>query len=198
MLTHGVLLGIGSSFCFFPAVLIVNQWFAKYRGLATGIASAGTGIGGILFTILTQYLITEWQIQWALRIIAAITMGVLALAVALMETRFPPSPSSARKFDPTVFKDFKFMLLFSTSILGVIGFLMPVHYIPCKLVYNSILRDDEKRTNRIATTQQRTLMRLVLRQTVDVLVRFSCRFTTDQVRWDAFSLVYLQTRWSVR
>ncbi|KAJ5708756.1 monocarboxylate transporter [Penicillium malachiteum] len=53
-LTQGLLIGIGTCASFMPSMAVPPSWFGNYRGLNMGIISAGTGIGGLLWSpILT-------------------------------------------------------------------------------------------------------------------------------------------------
>jgi len=56
-LTQGVLVGLGVGFIFIPSVAVTSQWFDKKRSIANGINSAGSGIGGIIFSFATQAMI---------------------------------------------------------------------------------------------------------------------------------------------
>ena len=46
-LSQGILVGMGCGLIYVPTLPIVSQWFHKRRGLANGITSAGSGIGGL-------------------------------------------------------------------------------------------------------------------------------------------------------
>ncbi|KAJ2819510.1 hypothetical protein FBU31_005505, partial [Coemansia sp. 'formosensis'] len=67
MLTQGLLYGIGASFPFVAGTSIPTQWFTKRRGLATGIALSGSGLGGMWMTSATQSLIDSIGRPWAMR-----------------------------------------------------------------------------------------------------------------------------------
>lgn len=56
-LTQGLLQSIGLAFIGLPSLTIVSPWFHKKRVLATLIATAGSGIGGIVFNLGTQSII---------------------------------------------------------------------------------------------------------------------------------------------
>ena len=46
-LSQGVLIGMGIGAIFIPSVQVLPQWFLKRRSLAGGLASAGSGFGGL-------------------------------------------------------------------------------------------------------------------------------------------------------
>jgi hypothetical protein len=99
-LTQGILYGIGASFTYFvslspftcimlyanncfgkPAVSIPSQWFDKRRGLATGIAVSGSGVGGLLLSIATAQLLNSVGLGWTLRITAIFAFGLFSTSI---------------------------------------------------------------------------------------------------------------------
>ncbi|KAJ3030232.1 UNVERIFIED_CONTAM: hypothetical protein HDU68_009756 [Siphonaria sp. JEL0065] len=76
ILTQGLLYGIGASLVYFPAVSLPAQYFEKKRGLATGLAVAGTGCGGLVFSIITEKMITSIGLPWTLRATAIMCFGM--------------------------------------------------------------------------------------------------------------------------
>ncbi|KAJ2747755.1 hypothetical protein GGI20_000225 [Coemansia sp. BCRC 34301] len=92
ILTQGVLLGIGLSFLIAPSFSIPSQWFSKRRGLASGIAMAGSSIGGLWFTAATQTMIDNLGAEWALRILGLLTLVVTSLMNSLYYRRVPAKP----------------------------------------------------------------------------------------------------------
>ncbi|KAJ9190947.1 hypothetical protein DTO164E3_9090 [Paecilomyces variotii] len=86
-LTQGVLIGIGVGFTYVPSIPIISQWFDKKRSLANGISSAGSGIGGLIYSFLTQALISRLSFPWAL-----LTLGS---PHHRHNKRFFPAPSHA-------------------------------------------------------------------------------------------------------
>jgi sugar phosphate permease len=78
-LFYGVIMGAGVtciSIVSYSAIL--GHWFEKKRGLASGIAVSGMGLGTFLFVPLSQYFIGLWG--WRL---AFVLLGVLVLIVLL-------------------------------------------------------------------------------------------------------------------
>ncbi|KAL3425284.1 major facilitator superfamily transporter [Phlyctema vagabunda] len=81
--TQGVLLGLGLGFISVPANPILSQWFSKRRSLATGISSAGSGIGGLIFSFASSALMHRLSLAWAFRI-TALTCAVANLVAVLL------------------------------------------------------------------------------------------------------------------
>ena len=63
-----IVLGIGSAGTHvIPVALLITNWFKEKRGVAIAIALAGSGIGGMLFNPVANYLITTYSWQSAYR-----------------------------------------------------------------------------------------------------------------------------------
>ncbi|MEA1963854.1 MAG: MFS transporter [Candidatus Aerophobetes bacterium] len=78
-LFYGVLVGLGSAAAgWICATTTISKWFIKKRGIATGIASAGIGLGSAIFAPLVALLITsfDWRTSYAI-------CGVLIWAVSI-------------------------------------------------------------------------------------------------------------------
>lgn len=75
--THGVLTALGlAATTYVPVSLVLSRHFRKERGFAFGIASAGVGVGILVFVPLTQVIMSLWGWRVAYR--------ALALAAALV------------------------------------------------------------------------------------------------------------------
>lgn len=98
-LTQGVLIGAGVGCAYIPSTAIISQWFEKKRSLANGISSAGSGIGGIVYSFTTEAVIGRVSLAWALRITAAVSCAALLVATLLIRTRNREIRPSQRGFD---------------------------------------------------------------------------------------------------
>ncbi|KAJ8655221.1 hypothetical protein O0I10_009089 [Lichtheimia ornata] len=95
-LSHGVMYGLGASFCVSATFVLPSQWFIKRRSLANGIGNMGVPAGGICFSPLTQYLLDTLGHRNALRTMACILFVVFSLATILIRARYPPKPPQYR------------------------------------------------------------------------------------------------------
>ncbi|KXN74347.1 MFS general substrate transporter [Conidiobolus coronatus NRRL 28638] len=129
-LTQGVLLGLGGSLAFFPAISSPSFWFQKNKGLALGFCVAGSGIGGLVWSPVIQALLDRVGFRWCLRaccLISAICMGIALLLIKVK----PISAASPKKpIDFALVKDFKFLSLFWTGFISSFGFLVPFYLLP--------------------------------------------------------------------
>jgi MFS family permease len=90
-LAHALLIGmLGCSACFGPLLADTSLWFARRRGMAVAIASAGNAFAGTLWPPALQYFIESdgWrQAHVGVGVFCAVTM----LPLALMLRRRPPT-----------------------------------------------------------------------------------------------------------
>ncbi|ORY46959.1 MFS general substrate transporter [Rhizoclosmatium globosum] len=128
ILTQGALCGIGGSMIYFPAVALPSQWFNKNRGLAQGIAAAGSGLGGLAFSVAIQKMLDTIGLAWTLRT-SAIFFGVTLVAInPLFKTRIQSSKNS--KMDYTILKDARFMFLLFAGFFANFALFVGVDFIP--------------------------------------------------------------------
>ncbi|KAF3029825.1 hypothetical protein E8E15_008739 [Penicillium rubens] len=106
MLVYGVLGGISLSLIFGPAIAIVAHYFNARRGFATGIASSGGAVGGVVFPLMLQRLFDTVGFAWATRIAGFVCIVTFVLAGILIRPRFPVKPLTLSTVRPdlTIFR----------------------------------------------------------------------------------------------
>ncbi|SPO01386.1 related to monocarboxylate transporter 2 [Cephalotrichum gorgonifer] len=90
MLAQGVVSSLGSSAVFNATVSSVVSWFFRRRAAAFGIVAAGSSVGGVIIPIMTTHLIRQVGFPWAVRCLAFMFMGLLAIACLTVKSRLPP------------------------------------------------------------------------------------------------------------
>jgi MFS family permease len=122
-LSQAVLVGLGMGLLFIPSVQVTSQWFDKKRSMANGINSAGSGVGGIIFSFATGAAIRNISLGWALRIIG-IASGVMTLvATLLIRNRNDKIKPAMRGFDYRLFRRLPVVLLMSWGFLSMLGYM---------------------------------------------------------------------------
>jgi MFS family permease len=78
--TLGAGFGLGLAICYTPAVAAVQPWFDRNRGVASGIALSGTGLGTLLMPLLARWLIEDegWRVALVLIGLGVAGFGFLA------------------------------------------------------------------------------------------------------------------------
>ncbi|KAF2162537.1 hypothetical protein M409DRAFT_58283 [Zasmidium cellare ATCC 36951] len=129
MLVFGVLGGIGTAFIFTPAVSAVGHFFNQRRGNATGLATGGGALGGVIFPLMLQSLIPKIGWAWATRVQGFIYILLLFLAILLIRSRLPPRPGGSTLPHVRVFKDPAYALVTAGAFFLELGLFIPITYI---------------------------------------------------------------------
>jgi MFS family permease len=133
-LTQAVLLGIGSSIIFYPAISAPSEWFNKSRGLAIGITVSGSGWGGLAYGQITQVLIDHLGYKGALRVLALICFILSMIGVVLIRKRGEEKKSKGI-VDKEVVLNSKFGLLFGMGFFASFAYWVPFFLMPLYAKY---------------------------------------------------------------
>ncbi|KAJ8074988.1 hypothetical protein PM082_019315 [Marasmius tenuissimus] len=104
LLVQGILFGLASGTVFGPSMGVIGHWFKKRRGLALGITSIGSSIGGTVLPIAARRLIDQVGFKWTMRIIGFIMLAVLIVPNLTLRRRLPPKNVSGGIVNIRVFK----------------------------------------------------------------------------------------------
>ena len=83
-LSQGLAFGFGMGFLFVSSVGVVPQWFSKKRSFANSIATAGSGIGGMMYSLATNAMIQSIGLGWAFRVLAIVSFVVNVVCTILI------------------------------------------------------------------------------------------------------------------
>ncbi|KAI0542632.1 major facilitator superfamily domain-containing protein [Xylaria digitata] len=129
LLAFGLLGGVGTSLLFTPSIAAIGHFFRARRGLASGIASTGGGIGGVIFPLMLQSLFVRVGWGWAIRILGFICLGLLVVSNILLKKRLPAPKNISPHPDFRILKDKAFLLLTIGVFLLEFGLFIPLTYI---------------------------------------------------------------------
>ncbi|RUS30619.1 major facilitator superfamily domain-containing protein [Jimgerdemannia flammicorona] len=132
-LTEGVMVGLGYSLLFIPSIGIPSQWFLKRRALATGIATAGSGLGGLVLSPIVQILLVNVGAAWCFQIMGFLSLLICLGATALIKSHPDAMVVEYKIFDINLLKHrgFQFQLIF--SFINLFGYIIPFFYVPATL-----------------------------------------------------------------
>ncbi|TKA41464.1 hypothetical protein B0A49_13566, partial [Cryomyces minteri] len=122
-LSQGALIGLGIGLMFIPSTAVLSQWFEKKRSLAQGIASAGSGIGGLIFGFATQPMITNISLGWALRITGIVVFVTNMVAVLLIRDRNAIVRPPQLGFAIYLLRRYDVLLLLSWGFIVMLGYM---------------------------------------------------------------------------
>ncbi|KAF2436273.1 MFS general substrate transporter [Tothia fuscella] len=129
-LSQGVLVGLGVGFLWIPSIAILPQWFEKKRSVANGICSAGSGIGGIVFSFATSAIIRKISLGWALRTTGIVSGGMNLIAAALIRSRNKEIQPYLHPFDLKLFKQLSACLLLAWGFIVMFGYITILYSLP--------------------------------------------------------------------
>ena len=128
LLAQGFCVGIGAGCLFVASVSVLPTYFSKNIGLAIGLGSSGSSIGGIIYPIVLYRLIDRIGFAWSVRVMAFIALTTLLLPLVVMRMRLkPPKPRAI--IDWQAFSDVPFMVFVLGSLLSFMGLNVILFYL---------------------------------------------------------------------
>ncbi|KAL8823777.1 MAG: hypothetical protein Q9170_008319, partial [Blastenia crenularia] len=111
LLAQGVGTGMGMGLVFGAGAQVIMMYFTSHLGIATGIASAGGAVGGMVFPVVCERLVGRVGFAWTMRVLALIVLVTLIPANLIARER----PGLKRKHKPqmdwTAFTDLPYLLV---------------------------------------------------------------------------------------
>lgn len=120
-LAQGLAFGIGAGAVFTASAVCVSQWFVRRRGLAVGLATTGSSLGGVIFPPFFLKVQDQVGFPGAIRYLALFIGILLAAGIVLIKPRLPRKKwdRKTKWFDVTLFKQASFTFLTLGSFLGM-------------------------------------------------------------------------------
>ncbi|KAJ2997793.1 hypothetical protein HDV02_005162 [Globomyces sp. JEL0801] len=141
ILTQGVLFGMGCAIAYFPALTIIAHYFSARKGMATGFAVAGSGVGGLALAPILRYALANIGQAATLRWMALIS-GVIVIACSFVfKPRLPPAARDDMNYSEII-HDSKFIRMYIMSIVGSVGYFIPFFFIPAFALQNGMSQSD--------------------------------------------------------
>lgn len=120
-ISYGLVGGIGLGMGYVPPVTTLLKWFADRKGLATGLAVSGFGLGAMIASFYGQWLLTKMGVAQVF-----LVMGATYLPLLFLASRFlclPPqaaaAASKAADGAPELPATRRFALLWSIFFLNI-------------------------------------------------------------------------------
>jgi MFS family permease len=113
VLTQGLLVGLGNSLMFTPAMICVTMAFFKNRGIALGLFVAGSSIGGVIWPIALGRLLRQHGFDWTFRIAGFIMIPLCVISTIMIRMPVmkagagpPPKPDLKLLFKNKIYLTF--------------------------------------------------------------------------------------------
>ena len=143
---YSVGIGVGVGAAYVPAVGVVQRWFVKRRGFASGIAVSGIGVGTLLMPPLASVLITQfgWRHSYLTLGVFAAVSGIAASALIVDDpqqrglgpdgvvlTSGSQAPARQGATIGEAVRTRRFWGLYAACLMGAFGVFVPfVHLVP--------------------------------------------------------------------
>ena len=98
-LTYGVIAGAGLGLGYIVPVATLIRWFPDKRGMITGLAVAGFGVGALITAPIAETLIASAGVSSAFVILGIAYFAIIMLAAAVMKN--PPDGYAPPGFEPS-------------------------------------------------------------------------------------------------
>lgn len=113
----GVLAGMATAFGYWVALTAPVQWFPKKKGLITGVAAAGFGLGAVLMSILAEKILNDGNNVLELLKIIGIAYGLLILVFSNLI--YQAISASEKTEAPARVSDFINSIIFKKLFIGL-------------------------------------------------------------------------------
>lgn len=126
ILTQGVLFGLGASFVSLCCIGAPQQWFSERRGLAVGIAFAGSGVGGLVVANISMAAINSIGYRWALRIDGILVFILLSIATCFVRPfgDVRKTGGGRKVINWYLFKNPMFTVMFFHGLITTFGYMV--------------------------------------------------------------------------
>lgn len=135
--TQGILFGCALSLVYFPALAIISHYFEKRKGLATGIAVSGAGIGGMVLGPTTRLLIFQYEWRKSL-LYTGLFGGAVLLFISLAIRTKLTANSNSWKDATRMLKNPTTIILLISGFFISFGYFIPFYFVSLYAVRNGL------------------------------------------------------------
>ncbi|KAJ4355170.1 hypothetical protein N0V95_003193 [Ascochyta clinopodiicola] len=122
-LSQGVAFGFGMGLLFVASVGVPPQWFTTKRSLANGIASSGSGFGGLLYSLAAGAMIKSIGLAWCFRVLGILSFSVNTVCALLIRDRNKIIGSRQKTLDIKLMKRPEFILVCAYGFFSMLGYI---------------------------------------------------------------------------
>lgn len=129
LVVFGILGGAGTSLIVTPVVAAIGHFFLAELANATGNATTGGSIGGIIFPLMLELLFSKVGWGWATRIQGFVFLVLQVLANLLIRARLRPLPDGSVLPNANIFRLPAFVQVTIAAYFLKWGLFVPVTYL---------------------------------------------------------------------
>ncbi|KAK0853804.1 hypothetical protein LTR91_008886 [Friedmanniomyces endolithicus] len=140
-LAQGVCIGVGTGAMFVPGVAILSTYFSTKIATATGLAAAGSSLGGTIYPIVFRQLQPRIGFPWATRVLGFMMLATLVVSNCVLKVRV--LPEGRRRFlDLSAFREAPYLFFVAGNMLAFLGLYNPFFYVPSYVIESGIAGPD--------------------------------------------------------
>ena len=109
---------------------IIPQWFSKKRSFATGIGTAGSGLGGLIYSLAAGAMIQSIGLPWAFRVLGILSFAVNTVCAFLIRDRNKIIGASQLSFDYRLLKRPEFVFMLAWGCFSMLGYVALLFTLP--------------------------------------------------------------------
>ena len=114
---------MGVGFFYVPTIPVISQWFDTRRSLANGITAAGSGIGGLIFSLAAGSMIDTLGLGWALRVIGIIGLIMNLISATFIKDRRAVLRPEYHPFKVVLLLRWDVVFLLSWAFISMLGYI---------------------------------------------------------------------------
>ncbi|KAK4495239.1 hypothetical protein PRZ48_013568 [Zasmidium cellare] len=135
MLAQGILQGLGNGLLYLPGLALVGRSFKKNRAIAMGVTTCGAPVGGVIYTLVFEQLISKTSFGWTVRIMGFVMLGSYLISFPLLlwgakNIGDLASGAPRKLFDRTALTNAPFWAYSTSNFLIFCGYMIPFYFIP--------------------------------------------------------------------
>ena len=123
-LSQGICFGFGMGFLFVGSVGIVPQWFTTRRSLANGLATCGSGLGGLVYSLATGAMLNSIGLAWSFRVLGIVAFVVNCTCTMLLKDRNKIIGASQLAFETALFKRPEYLLISAWGWFSILAYVV--------------------------------------------------------------------------
>ncbi|SPO05102.1 related to monocarboxylate transporter 4 [Cephalotrichum gorgonifer] len=128
LLAQGICMGLANGFIFCPSIATISTYFTTKRAIALGIGACGSATGGIIFPLISRFLIPQVGLPWTLRTIGFVQLVALVFCNFFLRPRIPPR-SSGPLVEWAAFRSAEYSCYAAGSFFLFLGVYFPFYYL---------------------------------------------------------------------
>ncbi|KAJ5363982.1 uncharacterized protein N7496_009695 [Penicillium cataractarum] len=138
LFAQAICTGLGAGCLFVPGVAILSTYFKKNASLATGIATSGGSVGGIVYSALFKRFELSLGFAASVRLLALVMLLTQSIALLTMRVRMVPATRRAY-LQLSAFKEIPYAIYSGGVLFAFMGMYIPFFFVQNYAIEHNIL-----------------------------------------------------------